>query len=80
LYVPKQVLFGEILGGYSPEWFEAEAADEAPGEIELGRSMVDHLGRMTFVDLREQQLIICQCGCITAPLAIMRQAAANGGF
>jgi hypothetical protein len=73
LYLPKRILYGEILAGDVGEWEDTDPEEDIAAEKRLAQEMKGELGALPFIDLSEQQLILCECGCVTDPLAGLRQ-------
>ena len=74
VYVPKAVLYGQLILETQEEvseWEAVDAEEESQGEIEVAMAMAKATG-FSFIDGRESKTFHCQCGFEHDPLEAMR--------
>ena len=77
LYIPKRVIFGEIMGSCEQDWIQVDIQEERAGEIDVARKHASMIGSR-FVDYRDNQITICNCGAIIDIRAIMAEGLRGG--
>lgn len=70
VYVPKAVLFGELMGE-AGNWAEVDAEEMEAGELELIQGLGHEVGTV-FVDSRATPLVLRECGRVFDPIGEVR--------